>query len=274
MTQIYETFLNNPGWQHLPPLSRVVLGRRKEMSLTHREIAAKIVTSPEESDHVIRGLVAFEKGGPIARRTFEFLIDILDLDVEELDRIIEEQRLDELRRSEGWSLAARPMQLVYHFSRSAGVTQPLPPNIKTPAEAEAFAQETARSKRIHVTLDVQRRVRLTFGITGELESIQRLAAARWSHYPSSPGMHDHPPPDESELDDVAPGALRRSVRRMAEALCRAKGLDPSQSRRTLPNWYHEIDPELLPLFNNADFWNEVGRPEKPHGGVNDVFEWD
>lgn len=272
MTQSCEKYIRRPEWQHLPPLSRIILGTRKEKRLSLRELSRQIATSEDDTQKIADQIETLESGGPIEQRLFEFLLPLLDLDPDELFEVINEQRLEDLRESEEWDFEARAIEITCCFSKSVGVTRAAPHEVKTPRDAEAYASSVARDRGIPVFLNVRRRVRMTFDNTGKLSTIERMSPAGWSHYPFGAGMHSTPPLDEREGDVLTLAATKNGIRSMAEALCRAQGLDPEGYRDGLPGWYSVVDPAIAVLFKGDEFWEEVAAREGKPLGLNDVFE--
>lgn len=191
----YSNFIQRAGWSHLPPLSRVALGRRHELDLTLDAVAEAIGPIEALSVAQVRNVVhRFENGGSIDPLLFDRLVGVLNLDPDAVNRLISEHRLEDIRRVEGWTFDAPGMQVVLCFSRSAGVTRRLPSEISTPAAAEEYARALAIERKIRAVLIVQGRVRIGFDRTGRLTDWW-IVKPQWSHYPFA-GMLDYPPDDE------------------------------------------------------------------------------
>jgi hypothetical protein len=255
---IYQSHIDHPGWSHLPALSRVILGRRKELKLSIKEVSASIFIKGLSGDDVAKRIQIFETGGLIRRDLFNEVVIALELDSEEVDHLIEHQRLNDLRAAEGWTHEARGLELTICLSASKGFTQGLPNNVKTPAEAEVFAAETAKERGVPVILSVRNRVRLWFGPEGTLSKVETVPG-RWSHSPFA-GTLGHPP-DANPDGDPDRREIRKAVKEMGRALARARGLDPDGWRFGLPAWYGQLPPTLAVLFRKADFWREVAKRE-------------
>jgi hypothetical protein len=264
--RLYEEYLAHPGWQHMRPLQRVLLGRRKELRLSLAEVGEAIgAKAGMTAERAARAVQIVEEGGLIRRKLFRHLVEYLALDVDEIERLIEEQRREDIRQNEGWKFRARAFEVTLCVTRSAGVTRPVPDHITTPESASQYASDLAKEKGFTIILDIQRRLRLRFDRTGQLVEF-RLLPALWSAYPFG-GMVDRPPTNDEEFGDPSPERLRQAVRQLGEALARARRM--GEVHRNLPSWFAVLPPDLAKLFRDAEFWGELKAPDLLESGLGD-----
>src|ERR1051325_3059111 len=100
----------------------------------------------------------FEREGNITDDFLATLADALGIDYPTVERLIEQDRQEHLRAWEAWVSEPVPMQLIAKLIPAVYARVPLPAEITTPEQAEAFACAYAMKHKRQVCLPVSRRL--------------------------------------------------------------------------------------------------------------------
>jgi transcriptional regulator with XRE-family HTH domain len=113
-------------------------------------------------------IVRFEREGVITEELLARLADALRIDLPTVENLIEQDRQERLREWEEWVSQPVPMQLIAKIMPAVYSRVPLPDEITTPEQAEAFAVDYAKQNKRQVCLVVSRRLSVWIDAEGEV----------------------------------------------------------------------------------------------------------
>jgi hypothetical protein len=99
----------------------------------------------------------FEHEGTVTEDLLAALVDALGIDLQTVEALIEQDRQEHLRAWEAWVSEPVPMRLIVKYLPAVYGTVPLPQEIRTPEQAEAFACGYAKQHGQKVCLALSRR---------------------------------------------------------------------------------------------------------------------
>jgi len=102
-------------------------------------------------------IARFEAAGVVKEELLAALADVLGIDLEQIEQLAEQDRQERLRAWESWVSQPVAMQLIVRLMPAVYARKPLPEEINTHEEAEAFACEYARENHFRVCLVLSRR---------------------------------------------------------------------------------------------------------------------
>lgn len=103
-------------------------------------------------------IARFERGGSVTDSLLAALADALGIDYPTVESLIEQDRQEHFRAWEAWVSEPVPMQLIAKLIPAVYARVPLPAEITTPEQAEAFACAYAVKHQRLVCLAVSRRL--------------------------------------------------------------------------------------------------------------------
>jgi len=148
-------------------LGNYFLNQRVQMSLTLGELARRVGYR-----NVSKGanrIARFEREGMVTEDLLAILAEALGIDMQTVEALIDQDRQELLRAWEEWVSEPVPMQLIVRYLAAVYGTVPLPQEITTHAQAEAFACEYAKQHRHRVCLALSRRHSVWIDALGQVE---------------------------------------------------------------------------------------------------------
>jgi hypothetical protein len=115
-------------------------------------------------------LVRFEREGIIQEQVLVRLAEVLGIESSRVQSLIEQDRQEYLHAWETWVNQPVPMKLIVKYMPAVYGTVPMPEEITTPEQAEAFACDYARERRRSVCLAVSRRLSVWIDKGGNVEA--------------------------------------------------------------------------------------------------------
>lgn len=110
-------------------------------------------------------ILAFERGGEITDDFLIKLIRALDLDENEVSEAMNK----DLAEWEEWLNEPVPMRMIVRIMAAVYCPHSIPESITTVEDAEAYARQFAKEKRLRVCLALNRRESVWIGADGEIE---------------------------------------------------------------------------------------------------------
>jgi hypothetical protein len=129
-------------------------------------------------------LVRLEREGIVDEQLLVRLAGVLGIEPSRVQSLIEQDRQEYLHAWEAWVSQPVPMQLIVKYMPAVYGTVPMPDEVTTPEQAEAFAREYAQRHGRSVCLAVSRRLSVWIDKGGNVEA--RTEAA--PDYPNTPFM--------------------------------------------------------------------------------------
>jgi transcriptional regulator with XRE-family HTH domain len=127
-------------------------------------------------------ITRFESTGMVKEDLLVNLAEALSIDLEQIEQLAERDRQERLRAWEVWVSQPVAMHMIVRLRASVYACKPLPPEISTHEQAEAFACEYARQHRVRVCLILSRRHSAWIDIGGQVYD-------RTEATPSNPSPH-------------------------------------------------------------------------------------
>jgi transcriptional regulator with XRE-family HTH domain len=113
----------------------------------------------------------FERGGRIHKDLFAKLAVALGIDSETVDRLVEEDRRQFFAEWNAWANEPIRPHLVVRLMAAVYTIHPLPDEIQTVEQAEAYAADFARGKKMHCCLVLSRRLSVWIGDDGSFSGV-------------------------------------------------------------------------------------------------------
>jgi hypothetical protein len=117
-----------------------------------------------------RRIACLEQSGTATTDLLVNVVNALDIDWPTVERLAQADHQERLREWEAWVGAPTPMHLVVRLMAAVYTRTPLPPEVMTPDEAEAWACEFARQHRCRVCLVLSRRWSVWIDAEGDIEA--------------------------------------------------------------------------------------------------------
>ncbi len=111
-----------------------------------------------------RLIVNFEREGIVTDDLLKKLIDALEVDPQGMIQAMEKDKAE----WEAWVSEPVPMQMIVRLVAAVYCPHPLPVEIATPEQAEAYAKKFAEEKRLRVCLALNRRESVWISEDGEI----------------------------------------------------------------------------------------------------------
>jgi hypothetical protein len=129
-------------------------------------------------------LIRLEREGIIEEQLLVRLAETLGIELPTVQSLMEQDRQAYLQAWETWVNQPVPMQLIVKYIPAVYGTVPLPDEIQTPEQAEAYASDYAPKHGRSVCLAVSRRLSIWIDKNGEV--LDRTEAT--PDYPNTPYM--------------------------------------------------------------------------------------
>jgi transcriptional regulator with XRE-family HTH domain len=113
-------------------------------------------------------IVRFEREGQVTEDLLAALADALHIDLPTVEELIEQDHQERLREWEAWVSQPVPMQLIARIIPAVYSAVPLPEEVTTPEQAEAFAIEYAKENKRQVCLVLSRRLSVWIDAEGKV----------------------------------------------------------------------------------------------------------
>jgi transcriptional regulator with XRE-family HTH domain len=113
-------------------------------------------------------IARFEREGMVTDDLLAALAETLGIDLDTVESLIEQDRQEQLRAWEAWVNEPVPMELIVRYMPAVYGKVPLPVDITTPEQAEAFACKYARQYSRKVCLALSRRHSVWIDAEGEV----------------------------------------------------------------------------------------------------------
>ena len=115
-------------------------------------------------------ITRFEATGVVKEDLLIALAEVLGIDLAQIEELMEQDRLERLRRWEEWINQPVQMQMIVRLTHTVYLSKPLPPGITIHSQAESFACEYAKKHRFRVCLVLSRRHSAWINAAGQVES--------------------------------------------------------------------------------------------------------